>query len=203
MSDLSNPYASPQLPSAPDEGYERRTIVGTFTVDDLTQRDAARGYRIRHVLWLVASLWPLLVMIPLPFLFWRGDPTRMVIAMWVVFLIGALGTVGMHVSLDWSIFWHNLRQLRKHPVLGAQGPWQVTIDEQAIVIRTRKGEQQWPLKEVRRMELAQRPVVLWLEADLAIALPKHGDYGEDDYTAVCKTLRHRIPHIGGKLAKWR
>jgi hypothetical protein len=53
------------------------------------------------------------------------------------------------------------------------------------------------------MELTNRPIVLWLERDLAIALPKHGDYGEDDYAAVRKTLRQRITHIGGPLAKGR
>lgn len=203
VNDRLNPYASPQLPSDPDEAYERRTIVGTFTVDELTQRDGARGYRIRHVLWLLASLWPLLLMIPLPFLFWQGDPTRLVIGMLAVFIIGSFVTIGLHVSVDWSIFWHNLRQLRKHPVVGAQGPWNIRISEEFIIILTNQGAQFWPLQNVRRMELANRPVVLWLEADLAIAVPKHGDYGEDDYTAVCKTLRHRIPHIGGKLAKWR
>ena len=202
MNDRLNPYASPQLPSDPDEAYERRTIVGTFTVDELTQRDGARGYRIRHVLWLLASLWPLLLMIPLPFLFWQGDPTRLVIGMLAVFIIGSFVTIGLHVSVDWSIFWQNLRQMRKHAVVGAQGPWQIIIDEATITIRTRQGEQQWHLSEVRRMELANRPVVLWLEPDLAIAFPKHGDYGEDDYAAVRKTLRTRIPHIGGKLAQW-
>ncbi|QDU25793.1 hypothetical protein ETAA8_08640 [Anatilimnocola aggregata] len=203
MTDLSNPYASPELPPERDELYERRTIVGHFSVDEFTQRDGARGYRIRHVIWLLASLWPLLVMIPLPLLLWRGDPTRLVVGMLLVFVVGSFVTIGIHVSLDWSIFWHNLRQLRKHRVVGALGPWQVTIDEQTIHIRTRQGTEEWPLKHVRRMELAKRPVVLWLEHDLAIAIPKHGDYGEDDYAAVCKTLRSRIPHIGGKLAKWR
>jgi hypothetical protein len=56
MNDLLNPYASPQIPTQTDPNYEQRTICGRFVVDELTQRDAARGYQLRHVGWLVSSL---------------------------------------------------------------------------------------------------------------------------------------------------
>ena len=196
MNESINPYASPRELPERNESSARRTLVGTFTVDEATQRDAARGYRIRHVIWLVATVLPLILLLPLPFLTWRGDAEWLLTAMIVIFVVGSCATVGLHVAIDWSIFWHNLRQLQQHPVLGALGPWRVTIDEEEIQVTTGRGAGRWPLNQVRRMELSSRPVVLWLERDLAIALPKHGDYGEDDYTAVKQVLRQRVRHIG-------
>lgn len=204
MNDLLNPYASPQIPTQPDPQYEQRTIRGSFVVDELTQRDAARGYQLRHVAWLGSSLLalPAILLALLPFL----PPTNRefgVLAMGVGFIVGACVSVAIHVTIDWSIFWHNLRQLQSHPVLGANGLWQVQIDEETVSIATQRGQQSWPLVKTRRMELNQRPIVLWLERDLAIALPKHGDYVEDDYSSIRKTLRQRIAHIGGPLAAGR
>ncbi len=208
MNDLLNPYASPQLPPAGNSIDERRTIVGSFVVDELTQRDAARGYRLKHVFWLASSLVALpivmLTMIFVPQAVWnRGSVELQLMLSAAAFIVGSCATIGLHIALDWSIFWHNLRQLQRHPIAGAVGPWQVQINEQSISIATQRGQQTWPLAEARRMELNQRPIVIWLEPDLAIALPKHGDYLEDDYAAVRKTLRHRIGHIGGELVKWR
>ena len=199
-----NPYASPQIPTQDDPTFEHRTIRGTFVVDELTQRDAARGYQLRHVAWLVSSLiaLPAIIFCVLPFL-----PSRNlefgVLAVGVCFIIGAFVSVAIHISIDWSIFWHNLRQLRTHPILGTAGPWHIQIDEAAISIATARGQQSWPLEKARRMELSQRPIVIWLEKDLAIALPKHGDYDEDDYAGIRRTLRRRIMHIGGPLAQRR
>jgi hypothetical protein len=197
-----NPYASPTLPAELPPNYEQRTIVGQFVVDELTQRDAARGYRLRHVFWLASTLGAIPVtvvaMILMAGLFMAGpDPQWIATAVVYGFIVGSFATVGLHVALDWSIFFHNLRQLRRHAVLGAVGPWQVMIDEEKITIATSRGQQAWPLEHVRRMELNQRPIVLWLEPDVAVALPKYGDYGEDDYPAVRKTLRRRITHVGG------
>jgi hypothetical protein len=203
VSDLLNPYASPQLPTEADPAYEGRTIRGSFVVDDALQREAARGYQMRHVLWLVLSLLPMLALLPVPLLLWRGDPQLLAMGTVALFTIGSCATIGLHVALDWSIFWHNLRQLRRHPVLGAAGTWQFQIDEESISIATERGQQTWPLEEVRRIELTHRPIVLWLERDLAIALPRHGDYGEDDYASVRKSLRQRITHIGAPLTKGR
>lgn len=196
MSESLNPYASPRVPSQRNEAFEGRAIVGVFTVDAQTQRDAARGYQIRHVVWLVATLLPLLVMLPFPFLLWKGNPVWLLYSMVGLFLIGSFATVGLHVAIDWSIFWHNLRQLQRHPILGALGPWRIAVDERTIQVSTQRGPQSWPLADVRRMELANRPLVLWLEPDLAIALPRHGDYGEDDYATVRAALRKRVAHIG-------
>lgn len=201
MNDLLNPYASPQLPTAGDSVDERRTIVGSFVVDELTQRDAARGYRLKHVFWLAATL----VAVPMGMLLFYaifGLAEVEMLGAIVGFIVGSCATIGLHIALDWSIFWHNLRQLQRHPIAGALGPWQVQIDEQQISIATQRGQQTWPLTKTRRMELNQRPIVLWLEPDLAIALPKHGDYVEDDYAAVRKTLRNRIVHISSELVKW-
>lgn len=199
-----NPYASPQIPTQDDPNFEHRTINGSFVVDDLTQRDAARGYHLRHVGWLVSSLVaiPAIVLCALPFLPWE-NMEFMVLAIGVLFFIGAFVSIAIHVSLDWSIFWHNLRQLRSHPILGTTGPWRIQIDEAAVAIATARGQQTWPLAKARRMELNQRPIVIWLESDLAIALPKHGDYDDDDYAGVRRTLRRRITHIGGPLAAGR
>lgn len=206
MNDLLNPYASPQIPAHADPANEHRTIRGSFVVDELTQRDAARGYRLRHVAWLGSSLFalPIPVILLVPFIFWQPQNFELAAAVLIGgFVLGACISVAVHVTLDWSIFWHNLRMLRRHPVLHAQGPWQVQIDEESISVATSLGQQTWPLAKVRRMELSQRPIVLWLEKDLAIALPKHGDYDEDDYASVRRTLRRRITHIGGPLAKRR
>lgn len=204
MSDLLNPYASPQIPIQADPNYEHRTIRGSFVVDEATQRDAARGYQLRHVAWLGSSLLalPAILLALWPFL----PPANVefgVLAMGVGFIVGSCVSIAIHVTIDWSIFWHNLRQLRSHPILGVSGPWQVQIDEETISIATRRGQQSWPLHKTRRMELNRRPLVLWLERDLAIALPKHGDYVEDDYVAIRKTLRQRIKHIGRLSANER
>jgi hypothetical protein len=198
-----NPYASPQIPED-DPGSEQRTIRGSFVVDDLTQRDAARGYQLRHVAWLGSSLvaLPAIVFCVLPFV----PPTNRefsTLAIGACFIIGSCVSIAIHVSIDWSIFWHNLRQLRSHPILGSAGPWRIQIDEAAISIATTRGQQSWPIERARRIELNQRPIVIWLESDLAIALPKHGDYDEDDYAGVRRTLRRRITHIGGPLAQGR
>ncbi|WP_254512090.1 hypothetical protein [Anatilimnocola floriformis] len=198
----TNPYASPQIPQQEDPNFEHRTIRGNFVVDDLTQRDAARGYQLRHVAWLGSSLIaiPVIIVCALPFLPAGNNLDFIVLAIGVLFFIGAFASIAIHVSLDWSIFWHNLRQLRSHPILGTAGPWWIQIDEAAISIATARGQQSWPIETVRRMELNQRPIVIWLERDLAIALPKHGDYVEDDYAGVRRTLRQRIMHIGGPIA---
>jgi hypothetical protein len=45
-------------------------------------------------------------------------------------------------------------------------------------------------------------MVMWLEREASIALPKDGDYFEDDYAAVRKTLRHRVMHVGGPYVKY-
>src|SRR5688572_9183075 len=116
MNDLLNPYASPQIPTQTDPNYEQRTICGRFVVDELTQRDAARGYQLRHVGWLVSSLLalPAILLAVWPFL----PPTNVefsVLAMGAGFIVGACISVAIHVTIDWSIFWHNLRQLRTHP----------------------------------------------------------------------------------------
>lgn len=203
LSNLLNPYASPELPSTPDPAYEHRTIHASFVMDEATQRDAARGYQMRHVFWLGSSLIPMLILMALPYFLWNGDIQVLVMAGVMGFIVGSCATIGMHVALDWSIFWHNLRMLRRHPVLGALGNWHVQIDEEMISIATDLGQQSWSLDRVRRMELNRRPIVLWLERDLAIALAKHGDYGEDDYSAMRTTVRRRIAHIGGPLAQGR
>lgn len=192
--DTLNPYASPAVPSEPGLD-EHRTIVAAFEVDELVQRDAARGYRIRHALILASTLLtiPLCMLVSWPF-FGMGRWWEAVI---YGFAIGAAVTIGLHIALDWLIFFHNLRQLRQHPILGFVGHWQVQIDERRLIVANVRGQQEWPLDAVRRMELNARPIVLWLEPDLAIALPKHGDYFEDDYATVRKTIRRRILHIGG------
>jgi len=195
LNDTLNPYASPTVPSEPGPDYEHRTIVASIEVDELVQRDAARGYRIRHALILASTLLmiPLCMLIAWPFRRQWWD------AVIFGFFIGAAVTIGLHIALDWLIFFHNLRQLRQHPVLGFVGRWQVQIDEQRLIVANVRGQQEWPLGDVRRMELSSRPIVLWLERDLAIALPKHGEYFEDDYATVRKTLRQRIMHIGGEF----
>ena len=198
MNDLPNPYASPTIAVERDPQYERRTIRGTFVMDELTQRDSARGYQLRHVAWLASSLAaiPAILLVVIQFTS-LADPQGLAIAVLTSFITGSCIAVAIHVVIDWSIFWHNLRQLREHPILGATGPWLVLVDEATISITTGRGQQSWPLATARRMELNRRPIVLWLERDLAVALPLHGDYQEDDYAAVRGTLRQRITHIGG------
>lgn len=193
VNDVLNPYASPEVPSEPGPDYEQRTIFGSFEVDELVQRDAARGYQPRHVLMLVATL--LAMPITVIVMYFLIEPQPWPVVIFCGFVVGAFAAVGLHMIIDWSIFFHNLFQLRRHPILGAKGLWRLRIDEHRITIATPRGQQEWPLSEVRRIEIGVRPVILWLEGDLAIALPKHGDYFEDDYGAVCRTLQRRVPHV--------
>ena len=197
VNDTLNPYASPAVPTEPGPEYEHRTLCASIEVDDELQRDAARGYRIRHALLLASTLLTI-PLFSLPLLFFTD--WRYAIA--GGFIGGAPVSIALHVVLDWSIFFHNLRQLRNHPVLGAVGTWRIQIDEERIIIATTRGQQEWLLDDVQRMELSQRPIVLWLERDLAIALPDDGDYFEDDYPAFRKTLRRRIMHVGGGLVSF-
>lgn len=197
-SDTLNPYASPTVPTEPGPDYEHRTLFASFEVDELVQRDAARGYRPRHVFMLVATLLAIPLAVGATFFLvqlqsLQGWATAVIYG----FIVGSVAAVGLHVAIDWSIFYHNQRQLRRHPILGAMGPWRLRIDEERIFIATSRGQQEWQLADVRRIDFGGRPIVLWLERDLAIALPKHGDYFEDDYAAVCKTLYRRITHVFG------
>lgn len=187
-----NPYASPAVPTEPGPEYEHRTLCASIEVDDELQRDAARGYRIRHALILASTLLTI-PLLSLPLLFFTD--WRYAIA--AGFIAGAPMSIVLHIALDWSIFFHNLRQLRNHPVLGGVGTWRIQIDEERIIVATSRGQQEWQLTGVRRIDFGGRPMVLWLERDLAIALPKHGDYFEDDYAAVCKTLYRRVTHVFG------
>ena len=190
-SDTLNPYASPTVPSGPGPEYEHRTLFASIAVDDLVLRDAARAYQIPDALLLAATLLTIpLFAIPLLLIIdWRY-------AIAGGFIGGAPVSIALHIALDWSIYFRNRRQLRNHPILGGVGSWRIQIDEERISIATSRGQQAWPLSSVRRMEISNRAMVLWLQRDLSIALPQDGDYFEDDYAAVRHTLRQRIMHVG-------
>jgi|GEM_PF-2724118 len=202
MDDLLNPYASPQIPADYDAELEQRPIRGNFVMDEVTQRDCARGYRVRHAIWLASSVIALPAILLSVLMFLPPLHTDFSAkAVSVAFLVGGLASIAIHSSLDWYFFRQNLRQLQAHPILGAIGPWQIYLDDQVFSIATSRGQQAWPLAQMRRMELNQRPIVLWLERDLAVALPKHGDYDEHDYAAVRRVLQKRITYVGSLLVK--
>jgi len=77
-----------------------------------------------------------------------------------------------------------LERLQAHPVLGATGPWKLTVDRQQITVETPGGRRNFPRSETRVQSLEAIDLVIWFRGDLPIVVPER-----DPYSRMCKLLR--------------
>lgn len=110
----------------------------------------------------------------------------------IFFLLSAASSIAVYWFLKRRFIRRNLLHQNQHPIVGQQGKWQLTIDATNLTLQTAAGQQQWPLAEVTYHEFERRPIALFLEDDLAFALPPLGDYVDDKYHSFVTAMKLRI-----------
>ena len=198
MTDDFNPYASPLTPPERVENHDPRVLQGWFTADDTMQQFAAEQFRR----WQKKQagfcvLPPVVAMIALQILMQVSAATENAVYMVVGFALliaSAVGSIVLHFYLKRTAIDRNYAQQTAHPVVGANGLWQLTMDLNQITLHTPGGSQSWPAEQARYTAFPNKPLMLWLEPDLVIVLPANGDYGEDSYLSMGRTVCERVKH---------
>jgi hypothetical protein len=83
----------------------------------------------------------------------------------------AVAAFGGHFLLIRVLALSERSRIRANAVVGSLGPWQLTINQQQLTIRSWGGEQSWPVRPMCYVVHDIRPPILWLEPKLPIELP--------------------------------
>ncbi len=200
MNNEFNPYASPQTPpeQSPINPDLERVLQGWFQVDDSLQRlnsEQLRRWQKRQQGF--CALPPVLGVIALQVLMQVTAATENLFFMLAGFLLliaSAAAAIILNYHLKRTAAARNYAHQRSHPVVGVDGLWQLTMDLNQITLHTPGGSQQWPAGQARYTAFPDKPLMLWLEPDLVIALPENGDYGDDSYRSMGRVVCERVKH---------
>lgn len=198
MNDEFNPYASPQTPPELVENHDPRVLQGWFHVDDTLQRENSQQLRRWQKRQLgFCALPPVFAIIALQVLIQVAAVTDNPLYMFAGLLLMAASVVAAIVLIIYlrrTAAERNYAHQRAHPVIGVDGLWQLTMDLNQITLHTPGGSQNWPAEQTRYTAFPNKPLFLWLEPDLVIALPENGEYGEDSYLSMGQTVCQRVKH---------
>lgn len=196
MTDDFNPYASPLTPPERVENHDPRVLQGWFTADDTMQQFAAEQFRRaqkKQFAWCAIPVIIAAIGLQFGLQLMLESPEYALIA-----LVALLGAAGASVLLLWYLRKRAIRQnyayQTAHPVVGANGLWQLTMDLHQITLHTPGGSQNWPAEQARYTAFPNKPLMLWLSPDLVIVLPANGDYGDDSYFSMGRTVCERVKH---------
>jgi hypothetical protein len=149
-------------------------FIAKFVMDEAQQRRCASVPRARQLSWLMLLLLPIapLLFLIYPIVNLAGGTLPGIIA--VVLL--ATPIVLAHVLLKRRFRRQNLVPLQAHPVLGAFGPWELTVSREHATLVTLGGEQTWPLAAIAYHAVEGQDTIIYLEPELPIVIPAQGKY---------------------------
>ena len=61
-------------------------------------------------------------------------------------------------------------------MLGAVGPWELTVSREQVTLITPGGEQTWPLAAIAYHALEGQDTVIYVEPELPMVIPAQGKY---------------------------
>jgi hypothetical protein len=180
--DQFNPYESPVYPDEVTVVESAESLTATFSIE-------------------VADQWMAIETMPSPvsprMLIMAGIVLVTCVPAWLMFqdagiliacLVG-LFLVGFMFSIQ---YFHRqqfrreaLQALRDHPVLGATGPWKLTVRGDRLIVETDRGTRQF-LRSRTRIWDSGHQLVLWLDS-LPILIPQY-----ESYAPMCDALRRRL-----------
>jgi hypothetical protein len=178
-----NPYESPIIP---EETPEKKSlpvgVVANFVMDEAGLRASAQAAFSPIPVWVHWAS-PVLV-IAFGLLAMLAGNVAGAIGVFII-LFGTFGTlVFIQVLRNRRVARAALARLQSHRVLGAIGPWKLTVDRQQIVVETPGGKQAFTRGETRVQAFETMDLVMWFTGELPIVIPER-----EPYRRMCQKLR--------------